>query len=70
MSTRGKLKGKKYHKRKANGRNSDRGTEAGRKVIAGDITVVSGAQSRKVRCPVISVNPRRGGRPENIHIDL
>lgn len=32
--------------------------------------VSSTAQSRKVRCPVISVNPRRGGRPENIHIDL
>lgn len=32
--------------------------------------VSSGAQSRKVRCPVISVNPPRGDRLENIHIDL
>lgn len=38
------------------------------------LTVVPGYhplhKSRKARCPVISVNPRGGGRPENIHIDL
>lgn len=40
----------------------------------GGLTVVPGYhplhKSRKARCPVISVNPRGGSRPENIRIDL
>lgn len=61
-------------KRKHECRDGDRGNVSVPLTTRKGLTIVPGYhslhKSRKARCSVISVNPRRGGRPENIHIDL